>query len=228
MIVRYTPYDGNLEAIRTNQILRLTNSTTNQVSNGAAPASNTTLYPRPTTVSDYMLFDGNKCIRYLDGSPSADYWRTSDPYSVEMEVFLNSGSNKYIATNGEGFSQGYGEWSVIQNATDVVLTSSSDNNGNQFSQVLIPSYSTGRWYKISFMFYTSGSTYKCRGYLNSIKMFDIECQQPYNTANGVIFGGDCAWDSGLVGSQNRKWSGRLRNITVGRSKFWPNATYKYP
>lgn len=215
MLVGNLPYDS---VARTNLLLRMTNSKTNQVSGGQSAQNNTLT---PTTVSDYMSFDGTKAIRFSDNN---DNWRTSSPYSVELEAYCeNNLDGKWIGTVGEGYGQGWGEWSIVQSGGKLLLVSSSDNNGNQFSLEFVSQLITKQWYRLGFMFYTVGSQYRVRLYTNDVQVADVACLQPYNSANGMVFGADWSYSDSSVTNPNylaRRWTGRLRNVTIGRSLFW--------
>lgn len=206
MIPQFVPYDLYN---RSNERIRMTNSNTNLSSSGFTAIASA---PKPTTVDDYMLFDGTKTIRYSH----QDLLQTVAPYSVEMDVFMEAGSGKVIATNGDGFGGGWGEWLILQEATNVTLQCSYDNNGYQFNQTLISNYMTKRWYRIGFMFYVLTGQLRCRGYVNGTTAFDVTATQPYNTSNGMSFGADWTYTStsSLNGSKIRCFNGRLRNITV--------------
>lgn len=216
MLTGYLPYES-LATTRTNLLLKMTNTFTNQVSGGQASLASAY---RPTTVSDYMLFDGSRTLRFSENN---DAWRVTSPYSVEFDVYLEEGDNKWIATHGEGFGAGWPEWSVIQQNGGIYLSSSADNNGNQFSLPLTLAYRTKQWYRVGFMFYTVGSQYKVRGYLNGSQVFDQNCLQPYNTPNGLAFGSDWTFNgpTSPAGAIARVFNGRIRNVLLGRSLFWP-------
>ena len=210
MQIMNLPYDG---VARSNMTVRMTNTWSNQVSGGAASLAS---YPRPATTADYMTFDGNQCIRFSDRSD----WHVVSPYSVEFDFYCaNTADGKWIATSGEGFALGWGEWSVIQSGGNILLVSSADNNGNQFSITVVPNFSIKQWYRVGFMFYTVGSQYRCRAYLNDVQVADVACIQPYDSTNGLVFGADWAWTTSNGGSA-RKWAGRLRNVTMAKSLFW--------
>jgi hypothetical protein len=159
-----------------------------------------------------MVFDGTKTIRYAH----QDAFQVMAPYTIELDVYLEAGSNKVIATNGESFGGALGEWTIEQEDTSVMFYSSGDNTQYQFSQVLIPNYMTKRWYRIKIRFYQDSGQYRCQGLVNGIKVFDLECDPPYDTSNGLSFGADWAYvnSSSPAGSLARRFVGRLRNISL--------------
>jgi hypothetical protein len=217
MLLSYHPYDTT--TTRTNQILRMTNSRTNLVSGGQASLNNAF---GPTTVSDYMNFNGTQAIRFSENSNN---WKVTAPYSVELECMCsNTLDGKYIATNGEAFGGGWGEWSLYQSGGKIVLVSSASNNGNQFTLDMVPSLQVDRWYRLGWMFYTSGSDFRCRTFTNGVQSNDVLCLEPFNSANGLSFGADWSYSDPSIttpGILNRRWTGRLRNVTIGRALFWP-------
>ena len=218
MLVSTMPL-STISTSRTNLILRMTNSVTNAVSGGQAAIVNAGTYPPPTTTNDYMSFNGNQCIRFANAS---NFWHVTAPYSVEMDVYCsNNNDGRWIATVGEGYGEGWPEWSIAQtSASSLILSSSANNTGNQFSQTLLTNYTTNQWYRIGFMFYTIGAAYKCKGFVNGVQTFDIACSVPYtNTTNGLMFGGDWAWNDNS-NAIARKWTGRIRNVTIARSSLW--------
>lgn len=207
MIPQFVPHELYT---RTDIRLRMTDSYTNVSSSGYTAQQNAI---RPTTVGDYMLFDGTKSVRYSH----QDAFQATAPYSLELDVYIEAaGSGKIIATNGDGFGSAWGEWAVIQEANAVMLYSSSDNNGYQLNQVLIPNYMIKRWYRIGFSFYLKDNVLYCKGFLNGLRTFDTPCAAPYNTANGLSFGADWTYTStsSPSGSKIRTFNGRLRNITI--------------
>lgn len=215
MLLSFFPYDA---IARTNLLLRMTSTRTNLVSGGQASLDNALT---PVTVGDYLNFDGTKSLRF---SENANNWKVTSPYSVELECYCeNTLDGKWIATNGEAFGGGWGEWSIIQSGGKIILVSSADNNGNQFSLDMVPSLLAKRWYRLGFMFYTVGSQYRCRTYTNGVQTNDVACLIPYNTANGMCFGADWSYNDPSNTNPNwlgRRWTGRIRNVTIGRSLFW--------
>ena len=193
----------------------MTNSFDNKVTGGQAILSAAT---RPATANDYMVFDGTKSIRFSDNSNN---WRVSAPYSVELEVSMNAGAEKWIATLGEGFGAGWPEWAIIQRASTVTFTSSFNNSSATTDQVLLSSYKVAQWYRLGFMFYAkeNGDTH-FRGYVNDIQVFDVAAPAPYDSPNGMAIGSDWTFNTS-TGARNRIFNGRIRNVSIARSLFWP-------
>ena len=210
MLVSILPYDG---VARSNLLLRMTNAPTNQVSGGQASMTNNA---RPSTVNDYMNFTGTQAVRF---SNNGGNWHLTSPYSLEMEVFIDSVGTRWIATLGEGFGAGWPEWAISHNGTDIIFTSSTDNNSYTTNLPLVKNYNPKQWYRLGFMFYTVDSKTMIRGYVNGIKVFEALMPVPYTTANGMSIGSDWAYNTS-AGGQSRIFKGRIRNVSIGRSLFW--------
>lgn len=210
MLVGTLPYDG---VARTNLLIRMTNSFTNQVSGGQASLSNNA---RPTTVSDYMLFDGTRAIRFSNNNA---VWHLTSPYSVEMEVYIDAPATKWIATLGEGFGAGWPEWSISHNESNIVLTSSTDNNSYTTNLIMVRNYKPKQWYRLGFMFYAVGNATMVRMYVNNVLSGEAIVPVPYTTANGLAFGSDWTFNT-TIGATARIFKGRIRNVTLARSLFW--------
>lgn len=209
MLTSFYPYPANT---RTNIVLRMTNSKTNSASDGyTAYAPDTSFWP--TTVSDYMLFNGStNIVRYQD-KPE---WHFTPPYSIEFEMYADDiSTTRWVATEGEGFQVGWPEWAVMITGGGLQFNSSTTNNGDTTSVMFMPTIQAQRWYKIGIMYYTdSSSNPRVRGYVNGGQVFDTPCAIPYNTTSFLAFGGDAAKYAA------RAFKGRLRNITMAQSLFW--------
>lgn len=210
MLLGILLYDG---VARTNQLLRMTNTYTNTVSGGQASMSNNA---RPTTTADYMVFTGTQAVRFSNNNGN---WHLTSPYSVEMEVFIDSPGTRWIATLGEGFGAGWPEWSISHTGTDIIFTSSTDNNSYTTNLSFVKNYNIKQWYRLGFMFYTVGNKTMVRGYVNGIKVFEAVMSTPYTTANGMSIGSDWTYNT-TTGSTARIFKGRIRNVTIARSLFW--------
>jgi len=205
MLVGNLPYANG----RSDVVLRLTNAPANST-NGYAPRQPD---PKPTTSNDYMNFNGtSQIIRYSDRTD----WHVTAPYSVELEVYMVDNQNRWIATVGEGFGIGWPEWSIFQNgAGDLAFASSDNNNEDTSTAVFMNHYNVNQWYKIGLMIYTSGSDIRVRGYVNDTQTFDQVMTQPIDSINDLAIGGDAA------AYASRLFKGRIRNVTIGHSEFWP-------
>lgn len=163
-----------------------------------------------------MQFGGTQAIR-VDNSTGSSYPVThmTAPYSFEIEFFMNSGDNRWIATNGEGFQAGWPEWSIIVSGGALVYNSSSTNNGNTTSATFLSSINFNQWYRVGFMFYLdSQSKPRVRGFVNDVQKFDVETTEPYDSPNGIAIGND------FTRGNNRGFLGRIRNVWLANSLFW--------
>lgn len=209
MLVGMYPYDGNA---RTNLLLRMTNSPTNQVSGGQAFLASDT---RPTTTADYMNFTGTQNVRYSDQTSGtfAENWHVTVPYSIEMDAMIYDYEARWIGTSGEGYGAGWPEWNIVSSGNGFSFNSSSTNNGNDTTGIFANNVALNQWYRFGLMFYNNG-TNRVRGYLNDNQVFDLPWIPSYNSSNPLGFGGDAIKNSG------RQFKGRIRNVTIGRSLFW--------
>jgi hypothetical protein len=211
MLVGNLPYSGTP---RTNIILRMTNSPTNQVSGGQA---NLASDPKPTTVADYMLFStGSQNVRYSDQTTGtfADNWHVTPPYSIELDAMIIDYEARYLATSGDGFGAGWPEWNIVSSGGGFQFGSSSNNNNVTTTGVFLTKATLNQWYRFGLMFYNNGSD-RVRGFVNDSQVFDMPCAVPYNSPNGLSFGGDA------IKYPARQFKGRIRNVTIARSLFWP-------
>jgi len=210
MLVGTILYDG---VARTDLLLRMTNSFTNQVNGGQSSLSNNA---RPTTVSNYMLFTGTQAVRFSNNNA---VWHLSTPYSVEMEVYIDEPGTRWIATLGEGFGAGWPEWTISHNGSNILFNSSTTNNGYTTSLTMVSNYQAKQWYRLGFMFYAQGDSTRVRLYVNNTPVGDYAMPVPYTTANGLSIGSDWTYNTS-TGASARIFKGRIRNVTIGRSGFW--------
>lgn len=166
-----------------------------------------------------MSFNGTTQIIKFQDKPE---FHVVAPYSVELEFNaqkLDTGSH-WLATCGEGYQLGWPEWSFTLVGNSLQFNTSRSNNGDDTNAVFSNNIITNRWYRVGMMFYTDASSnYRVRGYLNGDQVFDVATQQPYDTSNGISFGGDYAGTSNPQ-STLRLFTGYMRNIYCGQSLFW--------
>lgn len=226
MLVSYLPFDSTA---RTNMLLKLTNNTTNLANSNVKPLAKDTMF-RPVTTADYMTFNGANTVRFDNtqypngaGQPSSpNHWHMTVPYSVELEFYAENLQNGWIATVGDGAGQSWPEWSLVTTSGgEIQFQSSSTNNSNDTLSRFTASYNAKQWYKIGFMFYNDAQgNIKVRGYINGVQAFDTISRNPITSTLGLAIGSDFAFQDNST-AKARIFKGRIRNIQVARSLFWP-------
>lgn len=223
MLVSFLPFDNTA---RTNMLLKLTNSNTNQVSPGATSMSSFNSF-KPTTTADYMVFNGtSNTIKFattqvISGTTTNNYWHVTVPYSVELEFYTDAIQNGWVATGGEGSGQSWPEWSIVATSNgEIQFQSSSNNNFNDTLARFTTSYTAKQWYRVGFMFYNDAQgNVRVRGYLNGTQVFDVASRLPITSTLGLAIGSDWAFQDSSS-SKARIFKGRIRNVQVARSLFW--------
>ena len=202
MQVYTLPYDTTS---RSNVVFRITNSSTDLSGTGKTLVSGDS---GPTTISDYLQFNGSQVLRY----PANSDFHDTGNYSVELEFYIDVATTgyAYIATVGEGYGIGWPEWHIIQTPTTIDFSSSSNNNGVTSDASLLTNFNLQQWYRVGIMFFNN----MAYGFVNDIQVFSIACSVPYTSTNGLAIGCDYAKYSG------RFFTGKIRNMTIGKSLFW--------
>lgn len=195
--------------------------------------------PTLNSLRNAWTFDGSQAILYTKSD--AD-WYVTPPYSVEFEFYtsqLVSGQVQYIMNFGEGFGSGFTMLGFYINATNFGLLMYDANistaNKTIATYMTTPTLATNTWYKIGFMFYTSNTVLRARGYLNDVQVFDVPSIQPWQSnVNGMSIGNDNAASAVSPGVPQtaRAFFGGVRNVIIARNTLWDDNTssptsYKY-